>query len=692
MASHTHPPQDIVARVKKLREVIDEYRYQYHVMGIDPVAPEVVDSLKHELFTLEQAYPSLITPSSPTQRVAGEALPGFIKRTHEVRMLSLEDVFSDHELCAWEDRITKFGSEKPASYFAEVKLDGLAVSLVYEWGALAYAATRGDGYIGEDITHNIRTIQSVPLQLRTPTDDETHAFMKLYPHAPHSVWTQVFTMERFEVRGECFMKVADFERLNREEMRNGGTPFANPRNAAAGTLRQLDPRIAAVRPLSFIAYDIVTPLGLRLHEQEHALLPMLGFVRNTLEQACDTIEEVSRFHARVMEQRDKLPYWTDGVVVSINDTAHFERLGVVGKTPRGAIAYKFPAPQATTRIEGVTWQVGRTGALTPVAMLNSVTVGGTLVRRASLHNEDEIGRLAVRIGDTVIIQKAGDIIPKVVGVIEQLRPAHALAISAPAVCPACDTPLVHKPGEVVLMCTNPQCHARTVEGIIHAISKQALNIVGLGEKTVELMYEQGLISHWADIFGLLEEDIRGLEGFKDVSTKKLLASIHEARAIPLDRFIYALGIRHVGATLARDIAHVVTTLEGFLGLTQESARAIDGVGDIVAASLMNALSGGVVRHAVDLCMSHGVTILPDQNARSGPLTGISFLFTGELVRMSRSQARELVLRRGGDVRNTLTQTTTFCVAGEHPGSKLVRAQAKGVRVLTEDEFFRMIEA
>src|SRR3989344_5234720 len=550
-------------RIEKLKKEVEHHRYLYHVLDRQEISDAALDALKHELYKLEQQFPDLISKDSPTQRVGGKALDAFKKMAHQTPMLSIEDVFSNDELLDWQKRVQKLVPQAKFEYYAEIKMDGLAIALIYEDGILIQAATRGDGKVGEDVTQNIKTIESIPLQLRNAEN---------YPG-------------KIEIRGEAYMTKGVFLKLNKEQIKQKEPPFANPRNASAGAIRQLDSKITASRHLSFFGYSLLSAkYGKPTHEANHELIKELGVPTNPNNILLKNLAEVEKFKQKIQAKRDKLQYWTDGVVVVINDEKTFDRLGVVGKTPRGMVAYKFPAEQATTVIREVRWQVGRTGAITPVAVMDPVFVAGTTVQHATLHNLDEINRLGVKIGDTVILVKAGDVIPKVLSVLPRLRTGKEKAIHAPTKCPICGSALKREEGEVAIYCVNPKCFAQDKERLIHFVSKKAFDIDGLGEKIVEQLMNEGLVSTPADIFKLTEDELKSLERFAEKSAKNLVESIKARKEISFSRFIYALGIKHVGEETAVDLAKRFGALSKLRRATREDLEKISNIGEVVAES------------------------------------------------------------------------------------------------------------
>jgi DNA ligase (NAD+) len=673
-------------RIAKLREAIARHRYLYHVLDKQEISEAALDSLKHELFTLEREFPDLVTPDSPTQRVGGKALGKFEKVHHAAPMLSMEDVFTPDEFDEWYARIGKLLDRDRFDVFCMVKVDGLATSLVYRRGFLAVGATRGDGQVGENITENIKTIEAVPLALRTPTEGEIDDFLARHRGAldAKAVRAALESPGDLEVRGEVFMTVEAFDRLNREQRKKGEEPFANPRNAAAGSVRQLDPKITAGRRLSYFAWELAARLGQTTHSQEWEILGMLGFKVSKESALAKGTAEVRAFWHKMQDRRPKLGYWIDGTVVRVDDHRAYEGLGVVGKAPRGIIAWKFPAEEATTVVEDVLWYVGRTGALTPVAKLRPTWIGGTTVQHASLHNADEIERLGVRIGDTVILYKAGDIIPKIKEVLAELRPKDAKAIEAPKRCPACGKPTSRRVGEVAVLCENARCPAKQVEFMAHVA--KAFEIDGLGFKIVEQLLASGLVKRPGDLFRLRKEDVAALERFADKSAENLVKAIASAKSVPLPRFIIAMGIPHVGFETAVDIAGRFGTLAKVRHATKEQLMDVPGIGEVVADALVGWLAERDNQRIIDDLVEAGVRVEAFRRPKEQPLAGMTFVFTGELVSMSRDEAKAAARERGADVSESVSKKTTCVVAGPGAGSKLEKAKKLGVRILNEAEF------
>ena len=669
--------KDIAKRAARLREQINEYRYNYHVLNKSIMSEAAADSLKHELSQIEAEHPELITPDSPTQRVAGEPLPGFKQIRHATRMLSLNDVFNEDELRTWAERVRKLlPAGAKTDYFTDLKMDGFACSLVYEDGALAQGVTRGDGLVGEDVTANVRTIDSLPLKLR---DTASH---------------KQFLKGRTEIRGEIVMYKADFAKLNDERQKKGLPLFANPRNTAAGTVRQLDPKLVASRPLQFHAYDLLrdNPDEVPSHEFAYNALRQLGLKANTEAKVFNSLEGVLKFAGQWEEKRKRLAFNTDGLVVKINDRKLYARLGVVGKAPRGAVAFKYPAEQSTTKVKDIFVSIGRTGAATPVAMLEPVVVAGSTVQMATLHNEGEVQRKDIRIGDTVIIQKAGDVIPEVVEPLPKLRDGSEKKFVMPKTCPECGTKLVKaKETEAVWRCPNDNCPSRAWKNIAHFASKGSLDIEGLGEKNVIALIQAGLVKDPADIYAVKKEDLLKLERFADISAAKLHKAIQDKKKPPLDRFIYGLGIRHVGSQTAEDLAHHFKTIEKLSTATIDDLSHVEGIGEVVAEAIVAWFERPINQKLLTKFTKLGVE--PEQVKEiEGPLKGTNFVVTGTLESMSRDQAAERIKNLGGNFQTAVTQETNYLVVGEGVGeNKLAKARKLGTKQISEPEFQRMLD-
>lgn len=657
------------ARILKLRELINDYRYHYHVLDESIMSEAAADSLKHELSQLEAEYPELITPDSPTQRVAGKALDKFEKVKHEKRMISLADVFSREEVMDWISRNEKLvpGGKIP-EFFTDIKMDGLACSLKYRDGLLVQAATRGDGLVGEDVTLNVRTVENIPLKIDIDTA---------------------------EVRGEIIIFKEDFEKLQEKQRKAGEPEFANPRNLAAGSIRQLDSKIAASRPLRFIAYDLVTP-DLPTWHDAYEMLRKLGF-RTSMEDRVflsSEKEELFNYIDHLDEYRKGLKFNTDGMVIKINDRAMYDKLGIIGKTPRGAVAYKFPAEEATTKVRDIVISIGRTGAATPVALFDPVQVAGTTVRHASLHNADEIARLDVRIGDTVIIYKAGDIIPQVKEVLTTLRPDDAKLYDFLKELKAQYPELeFERPdGEVVYRVKGENSDLILKRAIEYYASKPALNIDGLGEKNVVALVDAGLVKSIADLYRLDVGQVVALERFGEVSARNLVDAIQSSKNPPLAKFIAALGIRHVGAQTAVSLARKFGSLDALMNTTEQDLLEINDIGEVVAESIMAWFSDEDNLKLLNELRELGVWPTDESNVEL-PLTGKSYVITGTLSSMGREEAEDKLRSLGATVTSGVTKTTTALIAGEKPGkSKTDKADKLNIPRLSEVDLMNLIKS
>ena len=666
--------QQVKERIEKLKKLIDDYRYTYHVLDKPLVSDAVNDSLKHELQELEDRYPEFITPDSPTQRVGGRPLAKFKKVRHQTRMLSMIDAFSFPEIIKWQERITKLvpaGKIDQSGFFVELKTDGLSLSLVYQDGILKTGATRGDGIIGEDVTQNIKTIESIPLQLRK----KSHYFVR----ASHG---------RLEVRGEVYLTKKAFEKLNAEQKKKGGMVFANPRNAAAGSVRQLDPNVTACRNLSFIAWDLISSLPVKTHQEKHQILQDLGFVVLAQNQYCPDLKCAEKIQKKWDRQREKLPFQIDGLTIVVNNNQLFDQLGWVGKAPRGLIAYKFSPEEATTILQDIQVQVGRTGRLTPVAILAPVEVAGSTVSRATLHNKDEIKRKKIKIGDTVVVRKAGDVIPEVVSAIVKLRPKDARDFKMPTKCPICGGKVIKKPGEVDYYCADKNCSVRQKRQLYHFISKSAFDMVGLGPKILSKLSDEGLISDAADIFELKPGDLTPLERFAEKSAKKIIESIVAAKKISLARFILALGIRYVGEQTAADLASHFKSIDKIAEASLKELQNLADVGPVVGKSVDEWFREKRNLALLKKLKKAGVEI--KKIPVSTKLAGKKFVFTGSLEKYQREKAQEIVRSLSGESADSLTRDTDFLVAGEDGGSKREKAKKLGIKIISEKEFEKMI--
>jgi len=668
-------------RIEKLKKVIAHHRYLYHVFDRQELSDSAFDSLKHELYTLEQQYPQYITPDSPTQRVGGKPLDKFQKIQHDLPMLSIEDVFSEKELEDWEEYLKRLEPNAPFNYFCELKIDGFAISLVYKDGILEVGSTRGDGRVGEDVTQNLKTIESIPLKLAL------HG--KLPNQNIESNLKDKIEKGRVEVRGEVYMGRKDFENFNRKLQRQREKTYANPRNLAAGSIRQLDPRLAGSRPLKFLAYDIITDVGQKSHSEEHVVLPALGF-KTDKGKICKDPNEVVDFWRAAAKKRDAFPFQIDGVVVSVDNNALFEKLGVAGKSPRGIRAFKFSAKQATTRVFDIQVQVGRTGAITPLALLQPVKVAGVTISRATLHNEDEIKRLGVRIGDTVIIERAGDVIPAVVKVLPELRTGKEKEFHMPKFCSVCGTKLVKPKAEVVWRCQNKNCPARKKELLYHFASKKAFYIEGLGHKIIDQLSDHHLISRAPDLFALEEGDLMPLERFAEKSASNLIRAIQESKEIPFARFIYALGIRHVGEETAIDLAQYFLSLQDLMRATRDELEAIPGTGPAASRTIYEWFKDSKNQKLITDFLGAGVKILAPARVKK-KLSGKTFVLTGTLESMTRQEAEKRIRMLGGSPVGSVSSQTDFVVVGKNPGSKFEKTKKLGVKIIGEEEFLALIK-
>lgn len=642
---------NVEERIKKLRETIRHHRHLYHVEDRSEISPEALDSLKKDLFDLESEHPELITPDSPTQRVAGEPLDEFEKVEHIAPMYSIDDAFSRKDMEGWEKRNRGVLRRNIGGYCCEVKFDGVAVELVYRDHVLEVASTRGDGEVGEDVTHNIRTSESVPLRVKEAD---------------------------LVVRGEVVIPLKEFERINREEN------YANPRNLVAGSVRQLDPKVVADRGLEFFAFALVTDLGQKTHREGLDLLKELGFKISPSVRECPDLDCVFDFFEEIEERRDNLSFEIDGVVVNVNQKSQFDSLGATGKSPRGIVALKFPLKKATTVLKRVDVQVGRTGVLTPVAILEPVEVGGVTISRATLHNWDEIQRLGVRIGDTVVVGRAGDVIPRVLGVLERMRSGDEKEVGVPKQCPICDSSVEKKQEGVDYYCSNPDCFARQKRQLTHLVSRGGFNIEGLGPKILDKFFEEGLIGSSVDIFSLKKGDIIPLEGFGERAASNIVREIEESKKITLDRFLYSLGIKGVGEETAYSLSRRFS-LEEIIDASQAELEAVEDIGEVVASNIKSWFREN--QELVDGLLEAGVRI--KEVERGGLLKGKRIVFTGSLE-ISRLEAKKRVKELGGRPSNSVSQETDMLVVGNSPGSKFERAKELGVRVVGSDEFMEMI--
>ncbi len=672
--------EQVKDRLEHLKGAINRYRYEYHVLDKLNISEAALDSLKKELFDLEQEFPDLVTSDSPTQRVAGKPLDEFKKVKHETRMLSLNDAFSEQDMRDWLTRLANYlDSVEATEFYCDLKMDGLAVELVYENGVFISGSTRGDGEVGEDITQNLKTIEAIPLSLSS------------------------FSKGRIIVRGECFLTKKEFARINRGQEKTGEKPFANPRNVAAGSLRQLDPTITAARKLDFYGYFIQnSEIEYKTVAERYRALHEFGFKVNPEGAVVHSLEEIFKFHQQILKKRDKLAFEIDGIVVSINDLAIHEAAGVIGKAPRAMIAYKFAAAEGTTIVENIIVQVGRTGALTPVAVLKPVHVAGVTIKHTTLHNADEIDRLGLKIGDTVIVSRAGDVIPKIIKVLPELRTGHEKAFAMPSRCPYDDSVVIRD--GVAYRCPNPQCGARHREQLYHFVSRGAFNIEGMGSKIIDRFLDEGLIDDAADMFTLEVNEIEVLERFGKKSAENLVTELAARKSeITLPKFIYSLGIMHVGEetaiVLAREISNfkfqiskpndVLSTVKK---LSIGDLQKIPDIGPKVSKSICSWFQEKRNIALVEKLDSAGIRIQPLKlEIKNLKFTGQSFVLTGTLSSMSRDQAKEKIRSLGGDISESVSKKTSYVIAGAEPGSKKDKAEKLGVTILDEQAFLKLLQ-
>lgn len=666
----------VIERLDQLRRQIDRWNYEYYVLDRPTVADADYDEAMAEIRAIESENPELISPESPTQRVGATPQSAFGKIQHPIPMLSLSNVFSRDDLEAWAIRAVRFSSVSALTWVTEPKIDGLAVALTYVNGVLSHGATRGDGFVGENITANLRTIKTIPMRLSTPASG-------VMP-------------PRIEVRGEVYMRRRDFEKLNERILAEGGDPFMNPRNASAGSLRQLDTRITASRPLRLFTYGIGYIEGQPLpatHSEGLNLLESLGFESSPDYRVHDKIESVWEACTAWRARRDLLDFEIDGVVTKVNDVRQQEEIGFVSREPRWATAYKFPAIQKTTVLEDILINVGRTGTLNPLAVLAPVNIGGVLVRRATLHNEDEITRKDLRIGDTVIVQRAGDVIPQIVAVVTEKRTGNERVFTMPEFCPVCDSPVHREDGEAMRYCTNAACPAQLKEHLHHFVGRTAMDIDGMGEKLADRFVDLGWIRDAADLYALPWEEIATLEGMGQKSMENLRAAVEQSKQRPLARLINALGIRHVGERTAHLLSDRFGTIDAIMSASLEEIRSVGGIGDVVAQSIYDFFQEPRNQVIIEKLRTAGVQMAADRKESNGSahLAGKTFVLTGRLETWARPQAEERLRQAGATVSGSVSKKTSYVVAGEEAGSKADRAKELGVPILTELEMITMLE-
>lgn len=696
--------QEIKKRIEKLKNEISKHRYAYHVLNKIEISEAALDSLKKELFDLEEQYPEFVTPDSPTQRVGGKPLDAFKKVHHEKPMLSMNDAFNEKDIIDWLERVENYikysikeKSKKPI-FYCEHKIDGLAIELVYENGILVQGSTRGDGITGEDVTQNLKTVEAIPLKLL-----EKEEVVENVKRAGLSPKEYSLNVNRVVIRGEVFLRKKEFERINKEQKEKGLKMYANPRNIAAGSVRQLDPKVTASRKLDSFQYELVTDIGQKTHEEEHILLKAFGCTTNAHNRGVNSTSEINDVRNEWEKSRGSLPYEVDGMVVVINDNGIYEEAGAVGKAPRGAIAYKFSPKEATTKVRNVKVQVGRTGALTPVAELEPVEVGGVTIAHATLHNFDEVERLGLKIGDTVVVSRAGDVIPQITQVLKNLRIGKEKTVHPPEKCPIDGSKVVRE--GAIFRCSNAECGARHRESLYHFVSRHAFDIRGLGTKIIDRFLDEGLIGDVSDIFTLQKGDIEVLERFGEKSAENITKETSEKKKVALHRFLFALGILHVGEetsiTLARKLeenTHVkkikTTPTEVwsfFHRCSLDDWQKIPDIGPIVAQSLFSWFRNEKKKRLMEKFEKVGIEITLSKKIEiaNQKLAGKSFVLTGTLSALTRDEAKEKIRSLSGDISESVSKKTTYVVAGNNPGSKYNKARKLGVTILTEQEFLKM---
>jgi DNA ligase (NAD+) len=666
--------KDAEKKVEALREKIRHHEHLYYVLDDPAISDAEFDQLMQQLKTLESENPSLVTPDSPTQRVGGKPREGFVKVPHSSPMLSLDNTYNEEELRDWERRVHELTGRSDVDYVCELKLDGMSLALVYEAGKLARGVTRGDGSVGEDVTLNVRTVRSIPLFI------------------PPATLKKASMPPEFEVRGELLMPTASFKKINEERERNGLPTFANPRNFTAGTVRQLDPNVTAERRMDYFPY-ILLQNGRTYFDRHWKTLTALdaaGFKVNPHRKLVHSIDEVWAFIQEWEEKRDSLPYEIDGIVIKVDRIALQDELGFTGKAPRWAIAYKYAARAGITKLENVRWQVGRTGKLTPVAMLAPVLIGGTTVRNATLHNMDEIERLGVKIGDWVQVERGGDVIPKVAKVIDDKdHPRGNGDIEVPEKCPICDTKVVRTEGEVDYRCVNANCPAKLLGTILHFASRGVMNIDGMGDALVTQLTEGGLVKNVADIYKLTKADLLSLERMGDKSAQNILDEIENSKKLPLERVIYGLGIRMVGERTAQFLAEHFGSMEALEQAGVEELQNVDEVGPRIADSIVEFFSVPANRKLVERLREAGLTLKGKKKERGTKLAGKTFVLTGTLAKHTRDEAKKMIEDAGGKVTGSVSKKTDYVVAGTDAGSKLDKAKELGVAVIDENEMVRL---
>ncbi len=664
-------------RIQKLREEINKHDYRYYVLAQPTVSDEEYDMLVKELEKLENENPHLITPDSPTQRVGKDLTKEFKPVTHKVPMLSLANTYDEQDVYDFDRRVKEaLPTGEKVEYVVEYKIDGASVSLNYVNGILKTAATRGDGYVGEEITNNVKTIRSVPLKINLPQNFK-------------------YDLSDFEVRGEIYMRIEDFEKLNRERENAGEKLFANPRNSTAGTLKLQDPKIVAKRNLSIFLYYLISPnVQFESQDENLRILKQLGFKVNPEYKVCSTIDEVLEFCRKLEDKRYSLDYEIDGAVIKVNSIRQQNILGSIAKSPRWAVAYKFKAKQAFTKLKAITWQVGRTGAVTPVAELEPVKLAGSTISRATLHNYDEIVRKDIRAGDTVVIEKGGDVIPKIVSVVLDERPKNSKPTKPPEFCPVCKSKINKPENEVALYCENPECPAQIKARLIHFASRGAMDIEGLGDALIDLFVDKGFIKHFSDIYHLKDKrsELIKIERLGEKSVDNLLSAIEKSKAQPFSKVLYAIGIRYVGAGAAQKIVDHFGSIDKIISASEDEILSIYEIGPSISKSIKNFFSDKKNIHLIDELKKSGLNFESEKKEiKQSDFTGKTFVLTGTLRSFPRDDAAARITELGGKVSSSVSKNTDFVIAGEKAGSKLSKAESLGVKILNEDEFLKMLE-
>ena len=662
---------NIEKEIKKLREEIEKHNYLYYVLQKPEITDYEFDQLLLKLKNLEEKYPQFKDPNSPTQRVGGKASSSFLPVRHNPPMLSLENCYSEQDLIEWYKRIEKNIKDKNIKLVCDLKYDGLSCSLEYENGKFIRASTRGDGEIGEDVTENVKTIKSIPLKINVPEGSY------------------------IEIRGEVYLNKKDFEIINHKNIENGEEPFSNPRNAASGSLRQKDTSITAKRNLRFVAHSFGNIRGLEKDiktQWEYLMMcESLYIPTSKIKKLCKNINEVIEFYKEIEKKREEIEFEIDGIVIKVDDFEIQKLLGTTTKSPRWACAFKFKAHQAKTILKNVIFSVGRTGIVTPVAELEPVKCGGVIISNSTLHNFDEIKRLDIKIGDKVIVERAGDVIPKIVRVVKEERTGMEKDITIPKNCPSCSSPLYKDEDEVYIRCINPNCPEQLRRNIIHFASRDAMNIEGLGENTVDALLEKKLIKNIADIYRLKKEDLLKLDLFKEKKSQNLLSQIENSKSRSLEKLIYALGIKHVGEKVSKILAERFKTMNNLINATLEDLTLINEIGPTIASSVYNFFKNPQIRKLVEELKELGLNMSYISIIKNEKLKGLSFVFTGELQSMSRSQAQNIVIKEGGEVSSSVSKKTSYVVVGKNPGSKLDKAKKLGVKIIDEKEFLDLLK-